>query len=147
YDSAKAFVLVVTPLVVVILPFIKTLAAKAVESDAGGLGDLAERIASRVVLVISASVAPPLLLLWWIQLAFWGTAVSTCPGNDAMLTCARDQVVNGWPHAPALLQWLFGQPIALRWLLHWLFGDPAAFHWMKVPTIYATIALVLIALW
>lgn len=147
YDSAKAFVLVVTPLVVVILPFIKTLAAKAVEGDAGGWGDLAKRIASRVILVIAASVVPLLLWLAMMQLAFWGTAVSTCPGNDAMLTCARDQVVNGWPHAPALLQWLFGQPIALRWLLHWLFGDPAAFHWMKVPTIYATIALVLIALW
>src|SRR5262249_5453151 len=138
YDSAKAFVLVVSPLVVVILPFIKTLAAKAVEGDAGGWGDLAKRIASRVILVIAASVVPLLLWLAMMQLAFWGTAVSTCPGNNVMLTCARDQVVNGWPHAPPLLQWLFGQPFS---------QDPAAFHWMKVPVLYGTIALVLVALW
>jgi hypothetical protein len=141
YDSVKAFVLVATPLVVVILPFIKILAAKAVEGDAGGWGDLAKRIASRVILVVAASVVPLLLWLAMMQLAFWGTAVSTCPGSNATLTCARDQVANGWPHAPSLLQWLFGQP------LHWLLGDPAAFHWMKVPTIYGTMAFVLIALW
>jgi hypothetical protein len=146
YASAKTFVLMVTPLVIVILPFIKTLAAKAVEGEAGDWGDLAKRIASRLILVIAASVVPLLLWLAMMQLAFWGTAVSTCPGNNVMLTCARDQVVNGWPHAPSLLQWLFGQPIAFRWLLQWLFGD-TAFHWMKVPILYGTIALILIALW
>jgi Patatin-like phospholipase len=139
YESAKTFVLMVTPLVVVALPFIKTLAAKAVEGGAGDWGDLAKRIASRVILVIAASVVPLLLWLAMMQLAFWGTAVSTCPGSNVMLTCARDQVVNGWPHAPPVLQWLFGQPIVSR--------DPAAFHWMKVPILYGTIALVLIALW
>jgi hypothetical protein len=145
YDYAKTFVLLVAPLVIAALPFIKDLAAKAVEGDTGGWGDVVKRIASRVILIIAAAVVPVLLWLIMMQLAYWGTAVSTCPGDGQILACVRDQITNAWPHAPPALQGLFGQSHALRWL-HGLFGDQAAFHRM-VPAIYAAIALVMMALW
>ena len=132
YDSAKAYVLALTPVVLAILPFLKKLAAKAVESDGGTWADLAKRIASRVLLIIAASFVPVLLWLAMMQLAFWGTAVSSCPDTQT-LACARAQITDTWPHAPGLLLWLF--------------GDPARFHWLKVSAIYGAIALGLFAFW
>ena len=133
YDVAVTFAMTMAPLLAMILPFLKTLAAKAVEDDVGDWSDLAKRLASRLILVVAALVMPLFLWLTMMQLAFWGTAVSACPGSPPMLTCAREALVNSWPHAPALLQWLF--------------GDPAHFHWIKVPTIYGTVALGLFAVW
>ena len=132
YDSAKTFALIAAPVVLAILPFLKKLVAKALESDSGSWGDLAKRIASRVMLIVVASLVPLLLWLVMMQLAFWGTAVATCLGTET-LVCARDQIVDEWPHAPAIFQWLF--------------GDPARFHWLKVPAIYGAIALGLFAFW
>ena len=132
YDFAKTFAVTATPVVLAILPFLKKLAAKAVESDGGSWGDLAKRIASRVMLIVAASLVPLLLWLAMMQLAFWGTAVSACPGTET-LACARDQIVDKWTHAPALFQWLFGNPIG--------------FYWLKVPAVYGAIALGLFAIW
>jgi hypothetical protein len=132
YDAAKTFALTVAPVVVAVLPYLKNLAAKAAESDGGSWGDLAKRAGSRVLLIVAASLLPLLLWLAMMQLAFWGIAVSDCPGLET-LACPRDQIVDEWPHAPALFQWLF--------------GDPARSHWAKVSAIYGAIALGLFAFW
>jgi hypothetical protein len=132
YDFAKTFALTAAPFVIAILPFIKNLASKAVESGGGSWGDLAKRITSRVMLVVVASVVPLLLWLLMMQLAFWGTAVSSCLAL-VTLACALDQIIDKWPHAPGLFQWLF--------------GPPERFHWLKVPAIYSTIAFGLFAFW
>jgi hypothetical protein len=132
YDYAKTFTITFAPIVLAILPFIKRVAAKAMESGGGSWSDLARRIASRAVLIIVASVAPLLLWLATMQLAFWGTAVSACPSTET-LACARDQIIEKWPHAPGLFQWSF--------------GDPARFAWLKAPASYCAVALGLFALW
>jgi hypothetical protein len=141
YASAKKIVIVLAPIVLAILPFLKSLAAKAVESGGANWAGLAKRIASRVMLVIAAALVPLLLWLGMMQLAFWGTAVSTCPDSQ-MLTCARDQIANNWPHAPGLLQWLFGGFATFYWL-----NVPAGFYWPKVPAIYIAIAIALLLFW
>jgi hypothetical protein len=58
--------------------------------------------------------------------------IAACPDTQT-LACTRDQIVDKWPHAPVLFQWLF--------------GEPARFHWLKVPAIYGAIALGLFAFW
>jgi hypothetical protein len=130
YASAKTFALTFIPIALVVLPFLKKIATKAVESKGGSWSDLAKRIVSRIVLIIVASVVPLLLWLAMMQLAFWGTAVAPCPGLG--MPC-RDQIVHKWPHAPILFQWLF--------------GDPERFYWLKVPATYGVIALGLFASW
>src|SRR5262249_6010858 len=54
YQSAKAFVLTLAPIVLVVLPFLKKIAGKAVEGAAGGWSELGKRVASRVVLIVAA---------------------------------------------------------------------------------------------
>jgi hypothetical protein len=132
YDLAKTYVVAATPVVLAILPFLKKLAAIAVKSDSGTWADLAKRIASRVMLIVVASFVPLLLWLAMMLLAYWGTAISACHDTQT-LACARDQITDTWPHAPALFQWLF--------------GNTTGFHWLKVPAIYGAIALGLFAIW
>lgn len=124
--------MVLAPVAAVILPFIKSLAAKAGEGGGGTWGDLTKRFGSRVLLIALAAIVPLLLWLAMMQLAYWGLAISECPGTK-LLNCNAGQVVERWPHAPALFQWLF--------------NDPAPFHWLKVPAIYVAGAIVLLALW
>ena len=132
YNSAKAYAFPLTPIVLAILAYLKKLASKAVEGDGGTWADLAKRIASRVLLLVAGLFVPLLLWLAMMQLAFWGTAVSACH-DPQTLACARDQITDSWPHAPALFQLLF--------------GDPTRFHWLKVPAIYGAIALGLFVFW
>ena len=58
YDVAVTFAMTMAPLLAMILPFLKTLAAKAVEDDVGDWSDLAKRLASRLILVVAALVMP-----------------------------------------------------------------------------------------
>ena len=108
FNNGKAFVLYVSPFVLLILPFIKSLITKATTAESTTWGDSLRKLASRVVLLFAAAVVPLLLWLGMMQLAYWGTQISQCPGTDKLLSCAREQIVNGgWPHAPAFLAWLF----------------------------------------
>jgi hypothetical protein len=137
-SAAKFFAKWIAPLVVLALPFLKTLATKAIEGETGTWADLGKRIGSRIVLIAVALIVPLLLWLAMMQLAYWGTAVSSCPGTE-LLDCKSALVVNGWEHAPTLLQRAFRMPQE---------GAPLAdFHWWDVPLIYAGAALALFALW
>jgi hypothetical protein len=108
FNNAKAFALYVSPLVLLIMPFLKNLVTKATTAESSTWGDFARKLASRATLLFVAAVIPLLLWLATMQLAYWGTEISQCPGAGIALTCAQSEIVrNGWPHAPALLQWYF----------------------------------------
>jgi hypothetical protein len=106
FNNAKA--LYASPLVLLVLPFLKGLISKATTSASASWGDLARKVASRAVLLIAAAVVPLLLWLAMMQLAYWGTEISECPGLGAGLDCDRKDILRaGWTHAPAFLQWYF----------------------------------------
>jgi hypothetical protein len=137
-EAANVFAKWVAPFVVLVLPFLKRLAAKAVEGETGTWTEFAKRIGSRILLIAVASIVPLLLWLAMMQLAYWGTAVSSCPGTE-LLDCSSATLVNGWEHAPKVLRWLLRIPPE---------GAPlVAFHWWAVPLLYAGAAVALLALW
>ncbi len=128
----KGAAVTLAPVIAAILPFLKSLMAKAGEGGGGSWGDFAKRVGSRLLLIVVAAIMPLLLWLAMMQLAYWGIAISECPSGKT-LACSGSQVVEHWPHAPVLLQWLF--------------GDPAPFRWLKVPAIYVAAAVVLFFVW
>ena len=108
FNNAKAFVLYVSPFVLLVLPFLKGLISKATTGESASWGDFARKLASRVILLFAASVVPLLLWLAMMQLAYWGTEIAQCPGIGGGLDCDRTDIMRaGWPHAPAFLQWYF----------------------------------------
>ena len=135
----KNIALVLAPIAAAALPFLKPLAAKALEGGGGTWGDFGKRLGSRVILLIGAALLPVLLWLFTMQLAFWGIGIAQCETSH-MPTCAGVPFAESWRHAPGFLQWLFGD-------FQWLFGSPTAFHWLKVPVIYLAAALLLFCIW
>src|SRR3954470_20172133 len=108
FSNAKAFVLYVSPFVLLVLPFLKGLISKATTGESASWGDLLRKVASRVVLLIAAAIVPLLLWLAMMQLAYWGTEISQCPGIGSGLDCDRKDILRaGWPHAPGFLQTYF----------------------------------------
>jgi len=130
YKNAQTLVALVSPLVVALLPFWKTLATKA-SQEASGFAESAKQIASRVALLIAAAIMPALLWLVTMQLAYWGTAISICPCAILTPDC---QATPDWSHAPMVLQVLVNHT-------HGRLGIYAA------PLIYLALALALFALW
>jgi hypothetical protein len=113
FNNAKA--LYASPLVLLALPFLKGLISKATTSTSATWGDFARKVASRAVLLIAAAIVPLLLWLAMMQLAYWGTEISQCPGIGSGLDCDRKDVLRaGWPHAPAFLQWYFEKTAHFR---------------------------------
>jgi len=132
---AELFLLSSPALIYFIYLFIRFFAGSPLENrkyKPGSWADFLFRRSRRITVIVLASLLPLLVWLSILQLTFWGTAVSACPHTHA-LGCARDQIVEQWQHAPALFQWLF--------------GDPARFHSWKAWTIYCAIALGLLAFW
>jgi hypothetical protein len=115
FNNAKAFVLYVSPFVLLVLPFLKGLISKATTGESASWGDFARKLASRVILLFAASVVPLLLWLAMMQLAYWGTEIAQCPGIGGGLDCDRKDILRaGWPHAPAFLQWYFEKTAHFR---------------------------------
>lgn len=110
FENAKSLVLYVSPFVLAVLPFLKGLISKATTAESATWGELAGKVASRLVLLLAGAVVPLLLWLGMMQLAYWGTEISQCPTGAVGLDCDRKDVMNnGWTHAPALLQWYFAK--------------------------------------
>ncbi len=110
FKNGKAFVLYVSPFVLLILPFLKGLITKATTAKSSSWGDVARKLASRAALLFAAAVIPLLLWLGMMQLAYWGTQISQCNGAGELLGCSREQITNGgWPHAPGFLAWYFAK--------------------------------------
>jgi hypothetical protein len=115
FNNAKAFVLYVSPFVLLVLPFLKGLISKATTGESASWGDFARKLASRVILLFAASVVPLLLWLAMMQLAYWGTEIAQCPSIGSGLDCDRKDILRaGWPHAPAFLQWYFEKTAHFR---------------------------------
>jgi hypothetical protein len=135
----KNFVIWIGPLIVVILPFIKTLATRATADASGGWADMGKRIASRALLIFAAAVVPLALWLVMMQLAYWGTAVSTCadPQIQILQEC-KGAIVDNWSHAPEWLRKVFGveKPIPMTQV-----------DWFRIPPYYIVGAFVLFASW
>jgi hypothetical protein len=113
FNNAKA--LYASPLVLLVLPYLKGLISRATTSASATWGDLMRKVASRVVLLFAAAIVPLLLWLAMMQLAYWGTQISECPGLGSTLDCDRKDILQaGWPHAPTFLQSYFGQTAVLR---------------------------------
>jgi hypothetical protein len=125
------------PFIVVVLPFIKELAAKANADALGGWLDFAKRLASRALLIFAAAIVPLALWLVMMQLAYWGTAVSTCPDTQMLHDCDPARIVDTWEHTPHFLQWALGvqHPVAQQSL-----------EWLYVPIRYALPAVFLFLL-
>jgi hypothetical protein len=108
FNNAKAFVLYVSPFVLLVLPFLKGLISKATTGESASWGDFARKLASRVILLFAAAIVPLLLWLAMMQLAYWGTEIAQCPGIGGGLDCDRKDILRaGWPHAPGFLQSYF----------------------------------------
>jgi hypothetical protein len=111
----KNFVIWIGPLVVVVLPFIKNLATGATADASGGWADLAKRLGSRAVLIFAAAIVPLALWLVMMQLAYWGTAVSTCSETAFVRECKAAVTVDNWSHAPEFLQSFLARAELLGW--------------------------------
>jgi hypothetical protein len=92
-SSAAKFAAWATPLVVAILPFLKSIAQKAVSSKSDGWSEVAARWGSRLLLVVVGLVVPVLFWLTVLQLAYWGIAIAA--------------TADGWPHAPEIIRRVF----------------------------------------
>jgi hypothetical protein len=101
-ETAGKIVAWATPLVLAVLPFLKSIAEKAAAEAAGGFSEGLARWGSRVALILIAAVIPLLLWLSVLQLAYWGIAISGC--DPAVTPCA---MADSWSHAPPLLRKLF----------------------------------------
>lgn len=113
YDYTKSIVLVVSPFVLPILPFLKGLISKATTGESTSWTGLAGKLASRALLLFAAAVIPLLLWLSVMQLAYWGTAISA--GASLDIPCDIDEFrCDRWPHAPALLQLYFEKTASWR---------------------------------
>jgi hypothetical protein len=93
----------VTPLVVAVLPFLKSIAEKATTEATGGFSEALARWTSRVALLLIAAVIPLLLWLAVLQFAYWGIGISGCEGTAAS-SCP---MFDTWHHAPAFIRKLF----------------------------------------
>ncbi|TAV19060.1 patatin-like phospholipase domain-containing protein [Rhizobium ruizarguesonis] len=92
----QSFFVWLSPIAALILPYINGIARKATSGDAGGWSDLAQRLFSRVLLIVVASLLPVILWIAIMQMTFWGTAVLT---GSASYTVS---------HAPRFIQWVLG---------------------------------------
>ncbi len=93
-----------TPIVLVLLPFLRSMAERALTTATTGVSDFASKWTSRIVLFLVALVVPLMLWLVVLQLAYWAIGVSACPKEG---TCGPD-VIDTWAHAPAIFSQVFG---------------------------------------
>jgi hypothetical protein len=100
-----------TPFVVAVLPFVRSLAEKALTTATKGLSDAASKWTSRVILVLLALVVPVLFWVVVLQLAYWAIGVSACPGDESG-TCGLE-AMDTWQHAPGFLTNILGYDKAL----------------------------------
>jgi len=134
FDNFKQIVAWATPIVAVILPFVRQIAETAVSSAKGGFSDLLSKWTSRLVLIVVAAVVPLLLWLSMLQFAYWGIGVSTCAWAPNQECAAWGDT---WDHAPSLIASAIGYPHGL--------DSAAVTGWAAV--VYAVPAAVLLLAW
>lgn len=122
-DQASRFVRWITPLFVAVLPFLKSIGARATSEVVGSFSDRLKKWASRVLLIVAAAIIPLLLWLTALQLAYWGIGVCTSASGH----CSES-----WQYAPGLLQGLFAW-MAGRSLP---FGSPAGWTYVTLAALF-----------
>jgi hypothetical protein len=104
FQDVARIVAYFTPVVLALLPFLRSIAEKALTTATTGVSDFASKWTSRIVLFVVALVVPLMLWLVVLQLAYWAIGVSACPKGA---TCGPD-VLDTWAHAPAIFGQIFG---------------------------------------
>ncbi|KWV60465.1 hypothetical protein AS156_29235 [Bradyrhizobium macuxiense] len=104
FENWARIVAWLTPVVLAVLPFVRSLADKALTSATKGISDAASKWTSRIILVLLALVIPLLLWVVVLQLAYWAIGVSACAKGAA----CGPEVMDGWRHAPSVLVKWFG---------------------------------------
>ncbi len=108
-DSPSAFqniartVAYLTPIVLVVLPFLRSMAERALTTATTGISDFASKWTSRIVLFLVALVVPLMLWLVMLQLAYWAIGLSACPKEGV----CGPEVMDTWAHAPAIFSQAF----------------------------------------
>ena len=106
FDNIGRVVAFVTPIVVLILPFVRQIAQKAITAATASTTDTLSKWTSRVVLVVVAAIIPILLWLILMQLAYWAIGVTACSKPSPTGCLAWGQTA--WAdHTPAFLVSLF----------------------------------------
>jgi len=100
FENISRVVTWLTPVVLVILPFVRPLAEKAISGAESGLIAVISKWTSRIILFVVAAVGPLIIWLALLQLTYWGIGVSSC-SETALPSCTS------WDHSPAFLASLF----------------------------------------
>jgi hypothetical protein len=95
FSDIKNAVALITPLVVAVLPFLRRISERAVTAATTSVSDAVSKWASRIVLIVVASVVPVLVWLSILQLVYWAIGITNSSGTDT------------WSHAPPFLDWMF----------------------------------------
>lgn len=104
FEDVTRLVAWLAPIVLLVLPFVKSIAERAVSSATTGVFDFLGAWTSRIVLFLMATIVPLILWLVVLQLAYWAIGLSTCPAGTACGASAADE----WKHAPSFLRYAFG---------------------------------------
>jgi hypothetical protein len=102
YIVMRRAIAVATPLVLAILPFLKSIGDKAASETESGFTGQSKKWISRIVLIVAAAIVPLLLWLAVLQLAYWGIGV--CHAGATPAACHSQA---SFEHAPQFLRLVF----------------------------------------
>jgi Patatin-like phospholipase len=102
FSDISRIVAVITPLVLATMPFLSRISEKAVTVAAASFSDAAAKWASRIFLIVVATIIPLMLWLSTLQLAYWAIGITSCDvrGTDG---CAEAWGADTWNHSPPFL--------------------------------------------
>jgi hypothetical protein len=125
FEDVTRLVVWLAPIVLAVLPFVKSIAEKAVSSAKAGVSEFLATWTSRIVLFVVATIVPLMLWLVVLQLAYWAIGVSVCPTGGVSCGAA---VADEWKHAPSFLRDAFGYATAVPSREVW--GWPAVVYFL-----------------
>ena len=124
-----------TPVVAVILPFLKKIGEKAASGATTTYSDAISKWTSRLVLILVAAVMPFVLWLSMLQLSYWAIGVTVCTASSDARCVSWG--ADSWKHAPSFI----GSAITF------LQGAGSASIEPWATAVYCGFAVVLFAAW
>jgi hypothetical protein len=140
FTVIRRLAVVATPLVLAILPFLKSIGDKALSETASGFSGLAKKWISRIVLIVAAAIVPVLLWLAMLQLAFWGIGVCAT-GPIPSPTPGQCYGALGWGLTPGVLLHLFDYWAS--WSCPWFALHRAGIAYLAVAIPFMIVRLLL----
>jgi len=106
FSDIPRIIALIMPLVLAAMPFLRRISEKAVTAATKSFSDGAAKWASRIFLVVVATIIPLMLWLSGLHLAYWAIGVTACEvrGSDG---CAVAWGADTWNHSPSLLERFF----------------------------------------